>query len=323
MANNIKYKEKYIMKRYLDKLTYIVFAVVITLIFSACSDEEFNKWGATYAYIIPEKLTVMETDYTLYHSDVDGITGDTVRTSFTVSLNKLSDVDRIIDLALELSDEELKDYISFSENPVIIPAGSMTSKPITVFIPKWDFAKNNKSKTEYSVKVKLAPKGGADFLANLNSEIGLSITKHAVPTFVEGTPSEGTLIKDHSTWEIIVDPRAEEADNPGNLIDGDNDSGVAFDGENFEITVDFGTEMAITGIGINTWWDIFAPKGMELYTSDDGKSWISQGFQKINPSETMLFKLIKPITCKHIKFDLSSGAPDGYINISELSVYAK
>lgn len=311
------------MKRYFNKLIYVLFAIGVTLAISACSDDEFNKWGATYAYIIPEKLTVMGTSYTLFHSDVDGITGDSVKTSFMVSLNKLSDIDRTVDLKLELSDEILKDNVYFSENPVIIPAGSMTSKPIIVSIPKWDFANSNKSKTEYSVKVNLEPKGGKDFLAGLNSQIGLGITKHAVPTFVEGIPSEGTIIKDHSTWEIIVDPRAEEADNPGNLIDGDNDSGVAFDGENFEITVDFGMEMAITGIGINAWWDIFAPKGMELYTSDDGKSWLSQGFQKTNPSETMLFRLIKPITCKHIKFDLSSGAPDGYINISELSVYAK
>ncbi|WP_101690931.1 discoidin domain-containing protein [Dysgonomonas massiliensis] len=312
------------MKKYWNGLAYIVIMIGIILGFSACSDDDnINKWGATYAYIVPQNLGILKANYILYHSDVDGISGDNVEYIFTVALNKISSKDEIIDLELDINDEALKEGISLSEKSVVIPAGSMASKPITLSVPDWSFLNNISSKKEYSIKINVKQGEKSDVLVGLQSQIELGIVKHAIPTYEVGVPDEGSLISNRSLWQIVIDPSAENANNTGRLVDGNGSTDIAKDNTGFWITVNLGQETTITGLSISSWGSSYAPAMIEVYTSDDGAEWVSQGPLSPSRTSTQNIRFIKPLKCQHIKYDILKAAPTNRTSITEFNVYAK
>lgn len=310
------------MKKYCNGLAYIVIMASIIFSFSACSDDDdnFNKWDANYAYLVPQYLGMYTTNYTLNHSG-EGITGPETKTTFTVKLKEVSDQDVIVNLELANSESLPQDKVMLSAESITIPAGKLTSDTVEIAIADWNFMKDSKDKVEYLTTVKLVSVESQNVYIGRQTEIGLKAIKNSYLNLMTVSSLEGTKVEDRSVWKIVIDSKAENSNNPGRLVDGSS-TDIALDGEPFWITVDLGKETTITGIMINAWGSSYAPRGAELLTSANGTDWLSHGVIETSGS-TQRIKFIDTVTCQHIKYNMTQVASSNRTSITEFNVYAK
>lgn len=286
---------------------------------SCSSDDCFNEWDATYAYLAPEHLGLLTTEFTLLHKTE--IEGPETKIQFYAALNKASTKDVVVELLLDTSKTLNQSMVSLSSQTVTIPAGKLKSEPIQMSIEDWSSQSNITSETEYSANVKLAKVQTKDILTGAQSKLGMLITKQALLNIAVGAPKEGTLIADRAAWNITVQEEVENANNPGVLIDGTT-TDVAVNSGGFWIIIDLTKSTLVTGIKTNSWASSFAPRGIELFVSDNGVKWESHGKLQTSGAEQNI-KFVTPVTTRYIKYDIFRGSSNGRLDITEFNVYAK
>ena len=119
------------MKKYWK---YMAFAAVALLGVgaAACSDDEGDtSWSATYAYLVPEHLGILDKAVTLSHT-AEGISGD-ASLVFSVGLNKVSSKDLTFTFDVVTSETLPGSEVELSLPEVTIPAGDKPAEatPLT------------------------------------------------------------------------------------------------------------------------------------------------------------------------------------------------
>ena len=306
------------MRNYWNKLAFAAVALLATG-FAACSEEEeANEWNSNYVYLKPTYLGHETASFTLGHNG-SGITGKIPETTFNVALYEPSNQDVTVELTVESSENLPADKVQLSSVTATIPAGQTMSDLITVSIPDWSFQAENRTKTEYKSAVKIASAQGK-VLISQRSQIAFKVLKNAFVNLASGTP-EGALIPDRTVWKFTIQPGVENADNPGVLIDGKN-TDVAVNSGVFWIQVDLTKTTTVTGVRTGSFGSSYAPRRIELATSDNGSDWVSHG-ELATSGTTQTTKFLAPVTCRYIKYNIITGSSNGRLDITEFNVFAK
>lgn len=287
---------------------------------SCSSDDDLNVWDATYVYLMPEHLGIYTTEYTLTHKG-DVIEGPETKMQFYVALNRVSDRDISVELSVDTSKTLKMDKVNLSTKVVTIPAGKLKSEPIVMNVEDWSSETAIKPETIYSADVNINKNKIKDVLVGTQSTLRMMVTKSALLNLESGVPAEGELIKNRAEWEITVQDGVENADKPERLVDGQN-SDLAVNSGGFWFTVNLKQPTLVTGIRTNFWANVYAAGGIEVFVSDNGVKWESQGKLKTSGA-TQNVKFTKPVTTKYIKYNIVVGSLYGRLSVTEFNVYAK
>lgn len=315
-----------------DKLKYL-FAGFITLFvcscFVACSDDdddavEIDEWAANYVYLQRPALGTDSKQFNLSHTGA-GVSGDTkVVMPLTFRLLKPYESDVKIKLGYTTEGELPEEDITFRSGGVlIIPAGETMVHDTLDVTANWDLAQ--KPKTNYIVTPQIEsvePVSGALRKSESQSKLNLIFTKSAFLNLSFSTSSvpSGTSISNRSVWNIVIQPGVENANNPGRLVDGSTSTDIAADLPGFWLTIDLTETTTVTGFRIQAYGTVYAPRGAEIFTSNDGASWESQG-EITTSGMNQYIKLVTPVSCRHIKYDIITGSSNGRLSLTEFYVY--
>lgn len=306
------------MKKYWNKLVFVTLSLLAVGAVSCDDDEVADEFSARYVYLMPEHLGMLTKNVTLTHTG-DGISGPETQTTFTICLNRPVEQDVTIGLETALNEVLPEDKVTLSSPSVTIPAGKTVSEPVTVSVSDWSFAVENKLKTEYKVTVKVAS-AGAGVKIGQQKEVYLDITKNAFLNLASASSAtvKGKQIADRKAWVITLQDGCEGP--ASNLVDGSTGSDVARNGV-FWVQIDLGAKTNISALYTRHWGAAYAPRMIEVYTSDDGDNWMSQG-QIARSGNQQYTNLISPVEARYIKYDIVTNASSGRTDITEFYVYA-
>lgn len=313
-----------------NKLKYL-FAGFIALFvcgcFVACGDDddvEIDKWAANYVYLQRPALGIDLKQFNMSHTGA-GVAGDTeVVLPLTICLLKPYENDVKVKLGYATNGEFPEEIISFRSGGIlVIPAGEVIVRDTMDVTANWALAK--KPKTDYIATAQIEsvePASGALRKSENQSKAGLIISKSTFLNLSFSTSSvpSGTAIADRSVWKIIIQPGVENADNPGRLVDNNTSTDIAADLSGFWLTIDLTKTTTVTGFRIRSWGATYAPRGAEIFTSDDGATWESQG-EVATSGLIQYITLQTPVTCRHIKYEIITGASSGRLSLTEFYVY--
>lgn len=316
-----------------DKLKYLFSSLIILFVcgcFVACSDDddeaEIDKWAANYVYLQRPALGTDLKQFNLSHAAA-GVAGDTeITLPITVRLLKPYESDVKVKMGYTTNGEFPEEVVSFRSGGIlIIPAGEVIVRDTVDVTANWDLAK--KPKTDYIATIgieSIEPVAGALRKSENQSTIDIIFSKSAFLNMSFSTTSvpSGTAISDRSIWAITIQSGVENATNPGRLVDGSTSTDIAADLSGFWLTIDLTKTTTVTGFRIRSWGPTYAPLGAEIFTSDDGANWESQGVLTTSGS-TQYIKLLTPVTCRHIKYDITAGSSSGRLSLTEFYVYAQ
>lgn len=287
---------------------------------SCSSDDDINVWDATYVYLMPEHLGIYSAEYTLTHKG-DVIEGPETKMQFYVALNRALDRDVSIELAVDTSKTLKLDMVNLSTKVVTIPAGQIKSELVQMSVEDWSSETTIKEETQYLAEVNLSKNKIKDVLVGNQSRLRMQVTKSALLNLESGAPTEGKLIENRAVWEITVQEGVENANNPGRLVDGNN-SDLAVNSGGFWFIVNLTEPTLVTGIRTNFWGSGYAARGVEVFVSDNGVKWESQG-QLRTSGAAQEIKFINPVTTKYIKYNITVGSQYNRLSVTEFNVYAK
>lgn len=298
------------MKKYWK---YMAFAAVALLGVgaAACSDDEGDtSWSATYAYLVPEHLGILDKAVTLSHT-AEGISGD-ASLVFSVGLNKVSSKDLTFTFDVVTSETLPGSEVELSLPEVTIPAGELVSAPITLSVPDWSFEAENRAKVEYTVAVSVAQTAGVEL--GRQNLLTLAITKNAYLNLVAEAPENSVEI-DCTNW---VCSKMDGMEGDANVLKGTAGGDIASNTAPWWVAVDMGATHTLTGARTTHWSSYYAPTSIEVETSEDGTNWTSHGVLPISGG-TQNWSLIEPVACRFVRY--TALAPNSRTDITSMRLY--
>lgn len=312
-------KHKYMILR-------LVSVALMALCVAACNDdtEKATEWNATYVYLQKDNDLKIPV-YNLIHSGTS-ITGDAVSCSFRVCLQHKQDKE--VTVLLEASSKTIPaEKILLSAKEVTFKAGETESGEITVSVPDWSFAFENKEDAAYDLSVTITDVKTAAFntlLSQLRKSFALTIKKPAYTNLKQAKPEKGTKIADRSVWKLAMgrDDKGDIYNSISSIIDDDQATYVLTnESKGFWITVDLGAVKDLSGINVMSYWTIdqFAPRRIEVLTSADGQVWASQGLLNVSGGNQDV-SFIAPVKTQYLKYVILETSSD-QLAIAEFNVY--
>lgn len=320
------------MKKIYKLIVFVLISLFSISSFVSCSDDkEIDEWSKTYVYLQSENYLKGYNIINLSHTPI-GVSGDDVLLKFNVKTQKPASTDIIVDLDFE-SDDFNKDILSLSSNKISIKVGENISDDVMVSINDFSPFESSKGETEYVFKIiikNIINNEKEIEASNLLDVIECSIKKGALTnvnptaTTIEGEPIDKT------TWTAEANTTY-GGYSANNAIDGNN-STVWFAsawGQIPTLTVNMGSEQELNGFRISPNYTAFgkgyAIKRIEVFVSDDGEKWTSQGVSpvfsvpagNVNEPDYKIIKFYEPITTTHFRFSLVENHTS-YAGIAEI-----
>ena len=273
------------MKKLFHYILMAAFIGVITIPFTSCSDDEeaINEWNMSYISLLPaDYLKPLTTEFNLTHAEGTGVEGS-VEFQFIATNSKVVDQDITVNLALTTTLPISEDKIVMSSKQAVIKAGQTQSEPITLSITDWSELNEVKDAAEYTLNIDMTSistaAAGVTF-GEFSRGFAFTVSKTAEK------PKEEVLVSTPKEWIFTFMDGVENASS--NSVAGTGSSDVATDGVAFWFTVDFKSVKTVTGIQTAHWGASYAPKKVELFTSDNGTDWESIGvFETSGSTQTI------------------------------------
>lgn len=305
-------KNDCIMKKFFH---YILMAAFLggTVPFTSCSDDEenqLNEWNMGYISLLPVDYLRPIPSFNLTHSVDNGVQGE-VSIDVMATLQKPTSAD--VKVKISATCEGINaEHISVSD--AVIKAGATKSEPVTVSITDWSDIAGNTDDVEYTLNIKIA---GIETVATevtngeFNQAMAIKINKeHAKREgFLSyGMPENSTLMDSNNrgNWGwTYSSPSNTPVENQGNAaIDATGKSDLASNAP-YTIVVDFKESLNITGIYTYAYAGNYAPKKVEIYTSEDGVQWTpSLGEVVLNKESQQNITFKEAIQTRYIKYEM-------------------
>lgn len=295
------------MKKFYKLILMAALALGAAPFIASCSDDDKDdEWNATYVYIQREDYLVGNTKtFNLTH-DAEGIGGDEVTMAFTAKTQKPTHNDIIVNLKVTSGSEDLKvENIKISSTQAVIKAGEQTSEEITVTVDRNMF-NSIKDKTSYSFDVAITDietNNGNTFISNngLLTKIPAVINKSAYCNLKSGTPADSKLWTAKSEWKFTIQEGVENQNS--NSVIGNGGSDIATNGVAFWLTVDLNAVKTVKGIQTKHWGSSYAPTQVEIFYSEDGRTWNSMG-ELDTKGGTQNISFIAPVQTRYLKYQM-------------------
>ncbi|NMA72724.1 MAG: hypothetical protein GX963_00880 [Bacteroidales bacterium] len=277
----------------------------ITL-FTSCNDDDdvVDEWAYNRVYLQTNDYESGVKIFNLTH-DAEKIQGDEISIVFNVKMQKPINEDLIVYLKAESETENLNEEdILFSSKQAVIKSGEKISEEITVTVDHSTFSTiEDKISVSFSIVIEKIETSDKNTIIsnNLRFLSGL-VNKTALLNLKTGTPTESKIVRDKTQWDFVF---MEGVENPNsNSVAGTGNSDVATNGVPFWLTVDFKEVKTITGIQTKHWGSTYAPKSIEVYTSNDGETWKSLGVLDTGGSQTQNITFITPLQTRYLKYQM-------------------
>lgn len=326
-------------------LNYISFNIIVIVLFSSiactsCSDKD-EKIENEYVYLVNFRGTSENTtQWTVAQTSVGGICEQN-EFKFPVMLTLPLQTD--IEISVELAMNEIdvyntnnntsyaspsSDSYSFTNKSVTIKAGELESSD-SICLTINDF--NLLSASEgyiFPFRLSEVSKGNVSISSNLNM-LYLILNNSFSNIDTKATSIEGEVC-DRSSW-ICTSPNSYYT-NPQDVLDGDPRTqweGFTY-GNQISFKINMGTQNSIKGLTFSPNYIAngqICPGNMKttnVYTSNDGNDWTSQG-TIVMPSissnasyDNPVLNIIKfygPVTTQYIKLEMPDSWDDSYIDV--------
>lgn len=294
---------------------YILMAAFIsgTIPFSSCNDDDenqLNEWNMGYISLLPVDYLRPIPSFKLTHSVDNGIQGEV---SYDVMATLQKPVSADVKVKISATCEGINaEHINVSD--AIIKAGNTKSDPVTISITDWSDIAGNTDDVEYTLNIKIV---GIETTATevtngeFNQAIAVKINKeHAKREgFLSyGTPENSTLMDKNKRGDwgwTYSSPTNTAIENQGNAdIDATGTSDLASNAP-YTIVVDFKESLKITGVSTRAYGGYYAPKKVEIYTSEDGVKWTpSLGDVTLSSSSTQNIAFKEAVQARYLKYKM-------------------
>ena len=287
---------KYIKNNYL----YICFAVVIALFNVSCDSDDDVTTSESKVYVNTEIYPVNEVQLNLTHTPTSVIANSGTTVKFPIRLTQPSTSQVLAKVKVDNSlveiynKENATDYKEISAegfklivDQVNIKEGEMISID-SINFELADFT-SLKDKEGYLIPIKLVEIITNDKGVQISTNqmvVYVTINNTFINIDLTATTIEGTPL-DKSSWTAEASVTYASAYSASNAIDGDNSTSwfaQTFGGAPI-LTVNMGSEQEIKGFRITPNYTAFASsyaiKKIEVFVSDDGKKWTSQGVSAV------------------------------------------
>lgn len=301
------------MKRIFQLITMAGFISLLMPSISSCKDDEnpISEWDMSYVSLLPADYLRPTPSFALKHVEEEGVEG-AVEYQFAAVVQKATNQDIKVNLSVSC-DGISEDNIELTSKTAIIKAGATKSDMITVSINHWDDLASIKEAAEYTLNIKInGIEASSDVVSSeFNQEISLKISKSAE------RKKENVLLTDPTKWLFTFMEGVENAGS--NSVAGTGGSDVATSGVPFWLTVDFLEIKTLTGIQTRHWASGYAPRKIELFTSEDGNNWTSIGVYETSGSrQTITFE--EHIKTRYLKYQMIT--VPSRVDITKFYVYS-
>lgn len=282
-------------------------------ILSSCSDDDkINEWNMSYVTLLPADHLRPVPSFTLKHVEEEGIEG-TVEFQFVAKVQRVAsqDVKVIVNTTCDGIPAE---KINLTTTTLLIKPGTTTSEPATLTITDWSELVGNMDAADFILKIKVAgiETTGADVTSsNLHQEIVIKISKTAEKK------KESVLLTNASDWIFTFMEGVENPD--ANSVAGTGGSDVATNGIPFWFTVDLKQMKTVTGIQTVHWAAAYAPSKVEIFTSENGREWVSIG-QMDTKGKTQTITFNERVKTRYLKYQMIT--VPGRVDITRFYIYS-
>lgn len=304
---------------------YMLMAAFIggTASFTSCSDDDdnqLNEWNMSYVSLLQSDYLKPIESFTLKHVEGEGIEGS-VEYKVMATLNKPTTQDVTVNITATC-DSISADKVVLSSNTAVIKAGETKSEDVTISITDWsDITTDAECDMVLTIQLDGVSTTAADVAnSEFNQSIKVNIKKEqAKPEeflFFGYAPENSTLMTNRTDWTFGF---MEGVENPNsNTVAGTGGSDVATNGVPFWVSVDFGEVYNVTGIQTRHWGAGYAPKEIEVFTSDNGTDWKSMNTVKTSGRiQYITFK--EPRATRYLKYQMIT--VPARVDITALYVY--
>lgn len=282
-------------------------------ILSSCSDDDkINEWNMSYVTLLPADHLRPVPSFTLKHVEEEGIEG-AVEFQFLAKVQRVASQDVKV-IVNATCDGIPADKINLTTTTLLIKAGTTTSEPATLTITDWSELVGNMDAADFILKIKVAgiETTGADVTSsNLHQEIVIKISKTAEKK------KESVLLTNASDWIFTFMEGVENPD--ANSVAGTGGSDVATNGIPFWFTVDLKQMKTVTGIQTVHWAAAYAPSKVEIFTSENGREWVSIGQMNTKgKTQTIIFN--ERVKTRYLKYQMIT--VPGRVDITRFYIYS-
>lgn len=294
----------------------IIIALMSAMIpfLSSCNDDDsvVSEWDMSYVSLLPVDYLRPTPSFSLSHVEDQGIEG-TVEFQVVATVQKASRQD--IKVNLDATCEGISaDKIDFTSKTAVVKAGSVTSDPITVSITNWEDLLSVTTAADYLLKIKIEnieTKPSEVTLSNFYQDIALKISKSAE------RKKQNVLLTNAKDWIFTFMEGVENAGS--NAVAGTGGSDIATNGIPFWFTVDLKKVKTVTGIQTKHWAGSYAPTKIEIFTSENGREWISIG-QVDTKGETQTITFDEPVDTRYLKYQMIN--VPGRVDVTKFNIYS-
>lgn len=299
------------MNKIFQITTIALMSAIVPLLSSCKEDDAINEWEMNYVSLLPTDYLRPTPSFSLKHVEEEGIEGN-VDFQFMAKTQKA--VDQDIKVNIDATCDGIStDKISLSSKDIVIKAGSTASEPVTLNISDWKELEGIKEATNYTLKIKITGIESKAEIADATyyQAINLKITKTAE------RKKQNVLLTNAKDWIFTFMDGVENA--ASNAVAGTGGSDVATNGVPFWFTVDFKEVKILTGIQTKHWASGYAPTKIELFTSENGRDWVSIG-QKDTKGGTQTVMFEEQVKTRFLKY-LMINVP-GRVDVTKFNVYS-
>lgn len=281
---------------------------------SSCNEDDsaVSEWDMSYVSLLPVDYLRPAPSFSLSHVEDQGIEG-TVEFQVVVTVQKAFRQD--IKVNLNASCEGISaDNIDFTSKIAVVKAGSITSEPITVSITNWEDLLSVTTAADYLLKIKIdniEANASEVTLSNFYQDIALKISKSAE------RKKQNVLLTNGKEWIFTFMEGVENAGS--NTVAGTGSGDVATNGIPFWLTVDLKKIKTVTGIQTKHWNTGFAPTKVEIFTSENGREWVSIG-QVDTKGSTQTITFEKPVDTRYLKYQMIT--VPSRVDITKFNIYS-
>lgn len=320
--------------KYIYKKSIIILAGLLSLItFNACNndDEPVSEWEANYVYLQKEDYLLPDKTIDLVHNPL-GIEGAIAETFF-VKLKYPTDNDVVVTLGA-LGENIPSDLISLSPQQVTIKAGEQTSEAVTVSVPDWSFAANEKGEMSYELKVSISDiqtKEKDLRISNIQKTKLIAVSKGAYSLIATTMPNNWATVN-RSGWKATASHNYSNSYPVTNAIDDDMNStwfayGMDYNGGECWLNVELDSPINLVGFSITkeNAFGGYSVKQSTIQIKKEGEdAWTTfenvykyGSFSGSTPQYVILSS-----TIEHVKeFRINILFPSDFTGLSDLNLY--
>lgn len=204
-----------------------IFVACCILSFNAlcsCNNEkdEVNEWTANYVYLQKDNYLAVENPYNVTHTPL-GINGDF---TYTFSIKTVKPLAKDVTVIIKANSADIPIEKIAIPLQTTIKAGEISSEDITVTIPDWSFAFNDKAEKAYNITLSISDLQTADKGVFISDNLGtktIKINKGAYSPVLLTMPANWQAVN-RSGWEATASHIYDSNFIPANAIDDNSNS---------------------------------------------------------------------------------------------------